>query len=203
MNVRVVNPSHGSSFFGAANSRRRKSRSMVVVAAPKRRRRRSTRNALIMPMASAANPLILPNRGSRRHQRGRRRGRRNASIMSNPFGGGFLGTAVTGLAGGGAAFWTDRLVLNKLGRAGTPGADGLAPSTANGAWIRNAARVVAGGIAAYFWPGNFGAAINGGFAYPVWGAIEELMNRPAGAGATSAYLNGTDAYLSDVLDGMF
>jgi hypothetical protein len=207
MNVRVVNPS-SSPFFGAAANprgrRRRNSRgTMVVVAAPRRRTRRR-RNALIMPAMAAANPLILPNRGRRRH--GRRRARRNASLVSsNPFGRGFLGTALTGIAGGGVAYWSDRMMLNKLGRAGTPGADGLAPSTANGVWIRNGARVIAGGIAAFFFPGNFGAAINGGFAYPVWGAIDEYMNRApaAAAGATSAYLNGTDAYLSDVLDGMY
>jgi len=201
MNVRVVNP--GTPFFGAANPRRRKkSRARagaMVLVANRKRRRRSSRNALIMPMA-ASNPLILPNRGRRRHG-----GRRRRRYSSNPavFGGGFLGTMLTGVAGGGIGYWSDRLFINKLGRAGTPGADGLAPSTPNGAWIRNAARVVAGGIGAYFFPGNFGAAINGSFSYPVWGAIDEMMTRPSStAAATSAYLNGTDAYLSDVLDGM-
>jgi hypothetical protein len=158
---------------------------MVVVAAPKRRRRRATRNALIMPMSASANPLILPNRGGRRRKHGRRHMRRNAG-MSNPFGGGFLGTALTGLAGGGVAFWTDRMMINKLGRAGTPGADGLAPSTANGAWIRNAGRVIAGGVAAYFFPGNFGAASQQSFNIAVDPTGKKDLSCPANAVFTFA-----------------
>lgn len=157
----------------------------VMVANPRRRRR------------SARNPLVLPNRP-------RRRRRRNPAFDLNRF----LKTAMTGVVSGGGVYLVNKFAISRLG------VDEAGNDTQYGLWIRQAARVVLGGLAAHFMPGEYGAAINGAMMYPLsaefdawWSHSGGVGGVPSGAGgglgggSTSASL--LEADLHDVLDGIY
>ncbi len=213
MRTMLVNPLRATSTIHrgqlirghAKKSRKRRSNpgTILMAANPRRRRRR---NALLManPGMYSRNPLIMPNRRRRR----------------NPFHPatslrGFAMVAGTGLLAGGAAYVLDRLLFMKLGvQTNDQGevitdADGNPKDTAGGVLLRNGVRLATGALAAYLWPGAFGAGMVGAFSYPIMGALEAWWRKsaatsdadsPTDTSDLEAELSDLEAELEDVLE---
>ena len=169
--------------------RRRAANPLIVP--NRRRRRKGSRRRRRNPMMAYSNPLILPNR----------RRRRNAKFNLAHFG----ELALWGTVGAAGAYLTNKFIISDLG----VGADGN--DTPNGMWFRNIARVVLGGMAAAFLPANVGPATLGAMLYPAMSEMDAWWSHRGGIGGTptntpseptSADLQGVEADLNDVLDGL-
>lgn len=161
----------------------------VLFANPRRRRRN--------PGMYASNPLVLPNRRKRR---------RNPYFGYSPATGIKQVLKVTGegLLGSGVGYMFDRVLFQKLGVTES-GAD-----TSGGLLLRNGARLVAGGLVSWLFPGPIGAGFMGSLGYPIWASLEQWWRRSSASSnvdqptSTSAdlqaELSDLEAELADYLE---
>lgn len=113
----------------------------------------------------------------------------------------FFSVAGQGLGGSFLAYLGDRMLFQKLG-VSESGTD-----TTGGVLFRNAARFGVGGLAAWLFPGPFGAAVMGALGYPIMGSLEAWWRGNAASAnpdTTEADLNAElhdiEAELSDILE---